>query len=348
MNGATQVFQLDPLSPDPEILKLAGERLRGGGLVAFPTETVYGLGANALDERAVACIFEAKERPSTDPIIVHIASLETLQQVAQEVPPLVETLAQRFWPGPLTLILPRHPNVPPNVSAGLPSVAVRMPAHHIAVGLIQAAGVPVAAPSANVFSRPSATNAQHVLEDLDGRIDFILDGGQTPIGLESTVLDLTGKIPMILRPGGLLLEDLQAIIPDVQISARFLNPERAANSPGMMLKHYSPRARVYLFSGKPERISLKMGEMSAELQSQGQHIGILLADADEQNFEGATIFRLGADLSQIAGNLFVGLRALDAQGVDAILVRDYGRSGLGLAIWDRLLRAAQGRVVMVN
>lgn len=349
----TQVFAVDPNRPDPAAITTAAETLRRGGLVAFPTETVYGLGANATDSAAVSRIFEAKGRPASDPLIVHIASSDVLESVARDIPPLAQALASAFWPGPLTLVLPRHPNIPANVSAGMETVAVRMPRHPVALALLSAAGLPIAAPSANTFSRPSATTAAHVYEDLGGRIDIILDGGATPIGLESTVLDLTGETPLVLRPGGITLEQLERYIPNIQVKPRFLTTDTAASSPGQSIRHYAPRAPMFLFTGSDRaRILAQMRSNAETLRARGQRVGILAADEEQATFSDldATIITLGSleNLAEIGANLFARIREIDAQGVEVILVRAFGREGLGIAIWDRLVRAAEGRIIEVD
>jgi len=231
-SAETKIVQVDPHQPNPETIAQAAQILRAGGLVAFPTETVYGLGANALSAEAVSRIFAAKERPASDPLIAHIADMDQVDQIAINIPLLTDQLAAIFWPGPLTLVLTRHPDVvPANVSAGRDTVAVRMPAHPVAKKLIIAADMPIAAPSANLFSRPSPTTAQHVLADLRGRVDLILDGGATPVGVESTVLDLTQNPPVVLRPGGVSVEALREFIPDVRHTPHYLKESDAVTAP---------------------------------------------------------------------------------------------------------------------
>lgn len=346
----TRVLPIDPSHPDPAVIAEAARVLRAGGLVAFPTETVYGLGANALDPQAVQRIFIAKDRPATDPLIVHIAERADLASVAVNLPLIAEELVQQHFPGALTLILKRHPRIAANVSAGLDTVAVRMPSHPVAHTLIAAAGVPVAAPSANRFSRPSATTAAHVLQDLDGRVDLILDGGAALIGVESTILDLTVEPPAVLRPGGVSLETIMQIVPTVTIRSRFLEVDSAASAPGQMLKHYSPRAELRLYIGSPQGMIAQMAEDARALLAAGKRVGVLAADEDALELPDAAILRLGSasDLDQIAVNLFRGMRDLDARHVDVILARDFGEHGLGLAIRDRLTRAAEGRVIQVE
>jgi L-threonylcarbamoyladenylate synthase len=346
----TRILTVDPFHPDPAAIAEAARTLRSGGLVAFPTETVYGLGANALDSAAVERIFAAKDRPASDPLIVHIAERADLASVAVDLPPIVDALARRHFPGALTLVLKRHPRIAANVSAGMDTVAVRMPAHPTARALIAAAGVPVAAPSANRFSRPSATTAQHVLQDLDGRIDLILDGGAALIGVESTILDVTVEPPAVLRPGGVPVEALRQSIPSLVVQPRFLSVDSPSSAPGQMLKHYAPRAELRLYIGSPQGMIARIAEEARSLTAAGRRVGVLAADEDSLDLPQAVIMRLGSasDLDQIAVNLFSGMRALDASDVDVILARDFGESGLGLALRDRLTRAAEGRVIRVE
>lgn len=349
----TRIFHVDPHQPDADSIAIAADVIRAGGLVAFPTETVYGLGANALDEHALARIYLAKERPANDPIIAHIADLSQLATLAVDIPmPIVTQLADRFWAGALTIVLKRAPHVPANIATGLATIAIRMPAHPIAQALIRASGVPIAAPSANTFTRPSATTAYHVLEDLQNRVDIVLDGGETTIGLESTVLDLTNpQQPIILRPGGVLMDDLREVIPNVQLAPRFLQSDEASASPGQLLKHYSPRAKIKLFTGPLYSVILAMKETAQAHQRRGEKVGLLVAQEDCHHLtECGIVYPLGKrdDLKTISHNLFAGMRQLDAQKVDVILTRDFGRVGLGAALWDRLLRAAEGRVIDVQ
>ena len=347
----TRVLNVDPGTPDLDTIREAARALRAGKLVAFPTETVYGLGANALDSAAIDNIYSAKSRPPGDPVIAHIHESEQLARLAIELPGSAYELAARFWPGPLTLVLRRAPDVPANIATGRETVAVRMPAHPVAIALLKAADIPIAAPSANTFSRPSATTAAHVLEDLKGRVDIVLDGGSTTIGLESTVLDLTGERPEILRPGGLVIEDLRAVIPDVTIAPRYASTDENETSPGQMLKHYSPRAQVTLYSGARSLVLDAMQTAVVKYQESGYRVGVLVADEDVIRFGALNVVRsLGAghDLDAISHNLFAGLRDLDSQQVDFIFARDFGREGIGAALWDRLVRAAEGRVITVG
>jgi L-threonylcarbamoyladenylate synthase len=352
LNNPTKTIVVNPVAPEPAIIQEAARVIRGGGLVAFPTETVYGLGANALDADAVRKIFAAKGRPASDPLIVHIAAFAQLDDVAEQIPALARELAATFWPGPLTMVLSRRPLVPANVAAGRETVAVRMPAHPVALALCAAAGVPIAAPSANLFSRTSPTEAAHVLEDLAGRIDLLLDGGPTPIGLESTVLDMTESPPALLRPGGVALEQLQRLVPDVVYAPQYAAAHDRAGAPaapGMLLKHYSPRAELQFFAGPPERVLARMRAVAQQARAAGRSIGIMAPDEEIAAFAGlgVQLAPLGPrdDLAQIGQRIFSSLRELDRHGVEVILVRGFAREGIGLAIWDRLIRAAEGRVI---
>ena len=269
VSPTTEVLRVDHVAPSATAIRRAGAVLAAGGLVAFPTETVYGLGAVAHDAVAVRSIFAAKGRPATDPLIVHGASTDDLLAVVGEWPPVARTLAERFWPGPLTLVLPRTDAVVPEVSAGRASVAVRVPAHPVARALLVEAGAPVAAPSANRFGRISPTTAEHVLEELDGRIDMVLDGGPTTLGIESTVLDLTGPVPELLRPGGVTLEDLRDVVGEVRHSDRAAAPEsEAAIAPGQFLRHYAALTPLVMVDGGPQLVT----ELVSSLRDRGHHV----------------------------------------------------------------------------
>jgi L-threonylcarbamoyladenylate synthase len=350
----TQVLTVDPLRINAEIIAQAAALIRAGQLVAFPTETVYGLGANAFDSEAVARIFAAKGRPANDPVIVHVARREQLAEITPFVPALAHRLIEAFWPGPLTLVLARGSSIPPNVSAGLPTVAVRMPAHPVALALIAAAARPIAAPSANLFAHTSPTTAAHVLDDLNERIPLILDGGPTLVGLESTILDVSGDSPRLLRPGGLSLDSISRLLPGVAIEVvhRFAETsDEAMPAPGMLLRHYSPRATLRLFEGADKNVRRALVETTRSLVAAGHSVGLLVADEDRPALTdladlNVPIRLLGslADLDQVARNLFAMLRDLDSLGLEVILARTFPRTGVGLAIYDRLLRAAEGRV----
>lgn len=345
---------------EPAAIAFAAEVIRQGGLVAFPTETVYGLGANALDADAAARVFSAKQRLLNDPLIVHVAPANggpdciaalVSQRILGALPAHQETLARKlacaFWPGPLTLVLPRGARIPLIVTAGQDTVAVRMPAHPIALELIQRSGVPIAAPSANRFGHVSPTTAQHVLDDLAGRIDVVLDGGPTPIGIESTVLDLTQSPPVVLRPGGLVRAQIEAVIGPVRDRPGDARESPAAGdarpqpSPGLLSRHYAPRAEL-----RVTRTTAELLETRRDLMGRGLRVGLLIMDAQQADCAGLTpVFALGGDLESVARNLYAGLRAMDSAGVDVILVSAVEAQGLGEAIADRLRRgsASAGR-----
>jgi L-threonylcarbamoyladenylate synthase len=355
------LLKVNPKDPEQEVIDKAAQVIRRGGLVAFPTETVYGLGADALNPEAVGRIFAAKERPSYDPIIVHIARTGDLALIARDLPPQVDILRRQFWPGPLTLILPRAAALSDRVTAGLDTVAVRMPDHAVALALIRAAETPIAAPSANLFSHVSPTTAQHVLDDLGDRVDVILDGGPTRIGVESTVLDLSGEKPTILRPGGTSRERLQAVLGEVALARRPGDKDQGADragqraglpSPGLTERHYSPRADLILFQGPAPQVRAAMKARLAALLREKPRVGLLLSSEDRAAFDGYPVLieDLGSrkNAEQIATRLYAALRALDARGAQVILARGFGATGLELAIADRLIKAAGGQVVKVH
>lgn len=341
----TKTLIVNPIHPEPATILEAAQIIGRGHLVAFPTETVYGLGGNGLDTAAVQRIFAAKQRPNSDPLILHVSSVNDLTQVAvlDGLELLVSRLAVRFMPGALTLVLPKQARVPLEVTAGGQSVAVRVPNHAVALALIAASGVPIAAPSANLFSRPSPTSAAAVLEDLSGRIDAVLDGGETRIGVESTVLSLIGA-PTLLRPGGVLLEDLEALIGEVLLLGEAVLSERVAQpAPGMLLKHYSPKAKLLLVAHGAD---LEQRVRSAARGVRGR-LGLLLPSDSLEWLSGVTAERvdLGATPAQFATRLFAGMRSLDAAGCDVILTHQLEGIGLGRALNDRLFRAASGNVI---
>ncbi len=321
------------MSADERGLAEAGEIIRKGGLVAFPTETVYGLGADALSAEAVARIFEAKERPRFDPIIVHVASPEEAEELWAEVPDLARALMERFWPGPLTIVLPKRDVVPDIVTAGLPTVAIRMPDHEVALGLIRAAGRPIAAPSANRFGKTSPTHHEHVLEELSGRIEAVIAAGPTPVGIESTVISLVENPPRVLRPGGTPLEALREVVGELRAEPLAVK-HGPAPSPGTMRRHYMPRTPLFLLEpGLPgdgwERIPReRCGFLGFREAKHGFRYGEALSEK--------------GDLREAAAKFFAALRRLDSMGFSAIVAEPVPEEGLGVAIMDRLKRASQG------
>lgn len=350
VNG-TRVFAVDAAHPETAPLAEAAATIRSGGLVAFPTETVYGLGADAANAAAVERIFVAKGRPSDNPLIVHVSDRDMLADVVREVPPKAAHLAERFWPGPLTLVLPKLPTIPDSVTGRLDTVGVRMPHHPVALALIRAAGVPIAAPSANRSGRPSPTAADHVVEDLSGRIDIILDGGETGVGVESTVLDLTVDPPVLLRPGGVTLEQLTKEIGEVVVDRSVHGAEAgdAPRSPGMKYKHYAPQAQVILVDGPVLDMQSKIKDLAYEYAEEGKKVGIMCSAESRGVYQAPVVLEYGSreDLASMASDLFSTLRAFDRHSVDVVLVEGVPSAGMGLAIMNRLRRAAAGRVVHV-
>ena len=329
----TQVVQADPDRPQVEAIERAASIIRGGGLVAFPTETVYGLGADAMSERAIEKVFEAKGRPADNPLIVHVGNQNDLLRVAQDVSDKAWQLVNRFWPGPLTLVLRRRDEIVPAVSAGLETVAVRMPNNLIAIELIRKAGTPLAAPSANRSGRPSATTAAHILRDLEGRIDMILDGGPTNIGIESTVLDMTDDRAVLLRPGWITAEQIAATTGEVERTAK---EEEFKRAPGTRHRHYSPRARVVLVES---RSSESIFQLSKDYLKQGRvaFIGHTRIDIDDPRFHCRILENSATDYAR---SIYSALREADERGASVIVVEGITESGEGAAVMERLRRAA--------
>jgi L-threonylcarbamoyladenylate synthase len=329
----TVVLSVDPARPQPEPITAAAAVLRGGGLVAFPTETVYGLGANALDAAAVGRVFQAKGRPANNPLIVHVGDAAGARAVAAAWPDNAATLAARFWPGPLTLVLPRRPEVPDAVTAGGPTVAARVPAHPVARALLAATGLHVAAPSANRSAGLSPTRAEHVLGDLDGRIEMVLDGGPTPGGIESTVLDLTADPPRLLRPGPVSCEDLEAVLGPIAVAAAHVaEPGVPLPSPGLLARHYAPRTPLECSPAARPRVE--------HLAREGRRVGWLaLGDAGTPP-AGVTVRALPSDPTGYAAGLYAALHELDALGLDRIVADLPPDSPEWLAVRDRLRRAS--------
>lgn len=334
----TKIIQVDPANPDGAALRHAGQTLRRGGLVAFPTETVYGLGANALDPAAAAGIFAAKGRPPNNPLIVHVLGLEQAKRLAALWTDTAQRLCEHFWPGPLSLVLAKTPDVPDVVTAGGQTVALRSPAHAVARGLIQAAGVPVAAPSANRSTAISPTRAEHVLHGLDGRIDLLLDGGPTSGGLESTVIDLTTSPPRLLRPGLVSPRALEAVIGSIAIgetsaAAAGQTQTSVARSPGLLERHYAPST--------PLESGIDTWPRVNELCRQGNRVGWLsLAPPPDEPPSGLFVLEMPADVAGYSAALYAALHTLDAMRLERIVVELPPTGDDWLAIHDRLRRAA--------
>ena len=330
----------------PEEADKAAEILRSGGLAALPTETVYGLGASALNEDAVKRIFEVKGRPQDNPLIIHVAGPEALAEWCEDVPEAAYRLAERFWPGPLTLVLrcrkTGEVHIPDRVTAGLDTVAVRCPDHPATLAVIRLAGVPVAAPSANLSGKPSTTTAEHCLQDLEGRVEAVLDGGPCRVGLESTILDLTVDPPRVLRPGGITLEQLRACLGDVELDKGLVQPGETPKAPGMKYRHYAPAAAVTLVKCAD---SETFGKYASQVPDEGT--AVLCWTGEEGLFPGKRVLAYGrGDAPEtLAANVFAALRELDAPDITRILVRCPEETGVGLAVVNRLKKAAGGRIL---
>ncbi|MGE5589731.1 MAG: L-threonylcarbamoyladenylate synthase [Bacillota bacterium] len=367
----TRLYRLQGAEQDwaPALEDAAGV-LRSGGLVAFPTETVYGLGANALDPRAVRRIFEAKGRPQDNPLIVHVASTDQVRGLVRSLPRVAERLMEAFWPGPLTLVLPRLPVVPLEVTAGLETVGVRFPSHPVAQAMLRAAGVPVAAPSANRSGRPSPTTAQHVMEDMEGRVEVVLDGGPCGVGVESTVVDCTTPRLRLLRPGGVTPQDLERVAGPVDVDPRVLKVGRGGGidpgvsadadteageddlgpvaSPGMKYRHYAPQGEATLFEGDKTALPAALLRAAEEAAGRGLTVAIVASDEALADYRGpGHCISLGSRRGPagMASALFGALRRCDQLGAGRVLLEGVEPEGVGLAIANRLRRAAGGRVV---
>jgi len=342
----TLLLKVNPKKPEIEKIQVAAKVIEKGGLVAFPTETVYGLGADALNAKAVKKIFTAKQRPLDNPIIVHVANKEDVYKLAKKVPATAEKLMSRFWPGPLTLILKRSEFVPDITVVGLDTIAIRMPRNKVALALIKESGTPIAAPSANLAGKPSPTEAEHVINDLAGRIDAVLDAGPTKIGVESTVVDMTASPPLVLRPGGTSYEKLKSVLGNVQLHQAAATKRRGrvleARSPGMKHRHYAPNAQMTIVEGESDRVVRRIQELAHLYMVEGKKVGILATDETSPNYKADVVKSLGSrnNMKAIAHNLFKTLREFDKEGVEVIIAEGIPPKGLGLAIMNRLRRAA--------
>ena len=335
----TKILEINPQKIDLTKIKIAAEEIKKGSLVAFPTETVYGLGADALNEKAVAKIFQAKERPFNDPLITHIADIKELYRLSRKIPLVALKLAKAFWPGPLTLVLKKSELVSGIVTADLDTVAVRMPANNIALSLIRKSKTPIAAPSANLFGRTSPTTAQHVVDDLGGKIEMIIDGGKTKVGVESTVLDVTVEPVLLLRAGGISVEKLKEIVGQVKKSKEL---EEGFRSPGMLNSHYSPRAKLILVEKKVDAQVEEIHRLASNYIAQGLKVGIMAKEENQNKYNGfeVKVIGKGSELDVCATNLFSTLRSFDKEGFEIIIAEGLEEHGLGLAIMERLRKAA--------
>ena len=347
----TKVEKIEKTQMNMDIINAAGQILKQGGLVAFPTETVYGLGANALDEEAARKTYAAKGRPSDNPLIVHIASLEDLYPITKKVPEKAVALAEKFWPGPLTMIFEKSELVPHGTTGGLETVAVRMPDNEVALALIRAGGGYVSGPSANKSGRPSPTMARHVLDDLEGRIDMILDGGPVHIGVESTIVDMTVEPPMILRPGAVTKEMLEETVGEVTVDHTILTADAKTppKAPGMKYRHYAPRAEMTVVEGSLEKVVNKIGELAATRENEGHRVGIIATQEtmDRYGYENVKCIGTREDESTVAANLYAILREFDDDGTEYIYSEAFASDGIGSAVMNRLLKAAGHHVINV-
>jgi L-threonylcarbamoyladenylate synthase len=350
----TVLLKVNPQAPEIDKVRFAAKLIRMGGLVAFPTETVYGLGANAFDARAVLALFEAKKRPLDNPPIVHVCDKKDVVSLVEEIPVRADKLMKIFWPGPLTLIF-KHSSIVPGVTvAGLDTIALRMPRHNVALALIKESRCPISAPSANLAGKPSPTTAKHVLDDLDGRIDAVLDGGPTIVGVESTVLDVTVDPPQVLRPGGTPLEALKEVLGEVGLSSTVTAekpvPVEKVRSPGVKYRHYAPEADVVVVEGELAAIVEKVNELATYYVRRGSKVGILCTDETLVSYQADVVKSLGSrsDLASVAQNLFACLREFDLEGVDVIFAEGVPLEGLGLAVMNRLRKASGYKIVKAS
>lgn len=342
----TIIQKLDPEYFRDEDLEQACQILQNGGLVAFPTETVYGLGGDALSPEAAQKIYAAKGRPSDNPLIVHIARIESLYDVAENISQKAKDLADAFWPGPLTMIFSKGAKVPLSTTGGLETVAVRMPSHPLAAALIRQSGVYIAAPSANTSGRPSPTKAEHVIEDLKGRIDMIIDGGMVGIGLESTIVDMTEEIPVILRPGYITKDMMEEVIGEVKVDPAVLATEPKKNlvakAPGMKYRHYAPKGQLTIVEGETQGVIAKINALTAEKEKEGKKVAVIATEESKEQYQCQQVFSIGSRKSEgsIAAGLYDILRKMDHIGAEYIYAESFSKDRLGQAIMNRMLKAA--------
>ncbi|MBU5486131.1 threonylcarbamoyl-AMP synthase [Clostridium sp. MSJ-11] len=348
----TKVVFLDEHDMDEASLMECGKVIREGGLVAFPTETVYGLGANALDGNAVKKIFIAKGRPQDNPLIVHVADIESIKPLVKKIPKVAEKLMESFWPGPLTIILEKTDLIPKETSAGLNSVGIRMPSNEIARKLIKIAEVPIAAPSANISGRPSPTDIERCIEDLFGKIEYIIGGEKCNVGVESTVVDCTEYPPCVLRPGGVTLEMLQEIDKNIYIDPAILNKiegDFKPKAPGMKYRHYAPKAPLIIVQGDIDKVVDKINEIGEEYRRKGQKVGIIATEETKSLYKSISVVSLGSrlDMDAIAQNLFETLRVFDDEKVDVIFSESFEEKGIGIAVMNRLKKSSGYNIIDV-
>ena len=348
----TKVIRIDKEKElEPQLLE-AAEIIKAGGLVGIPTETVYGLGANALEESASKKIYEAKGRPSDNPLIAHISGMDELPALVSAIPEAGRKLAEKYWPGPLTMVFPKSDIVPYGTTGGLDTVAIRMPSDPIANCLIRLAGVPVAAPSANTSGRPSPTKAEHVIEDMDGKIEMIIDGGEVGIGLESTIVDVSGEVPMLLRPGAITMEMLRETLGEVEMDPAIMGPLSAdvkPKAPGMKYRHYAPKGEMTLVEGEMEHVVAFINQQAKLALEEGKTVGIICTEESRERYEGGILKVIGSREYEetVARNLFAVLREFDENQVDCIFSESFSKDRLGQAIMNRLCKAAGYHIVNV-
>ncbi len=346
----TEIVKVDAANIDETVIEKAADIIKNSGLVAFPTETVYGLGANALDADASKKIYEAKGRPSDNPLIAHIAALDTLDEIVEDVSDVAKKLIDKFWPGPMTLIFNKKPNVPDSTTGGLDTLAVRFPSNKVAMELIKKSGVPIAAPSANTSGKPSPTKGEHVIEDLDGKVDMILDGGEVGLGLESTIIDVIDK-PTILRPGFITQEMLEEVIEEVELDKTLLakpTEDFAPKAPGMKYRHYAPKTELVIVKGEAKNVAERIRE---EIETFDGEAAIITVDEHQSLYDGvdAKVVSWGSleNMDAIAHQIFDALRRVDEWGVDIIYCEAFKEKDLGLAVMNRLTKAAGYQVIDV-
>ncbi len=343
----TRIVKIDKENIDNEIIIELSHIIKNNGTVVFPTETVYGLGANALSDIAVAKIFAAKGRPSDNPLIVHVSNLEQLERIVEIIPEKAKVLMDKFWPGPLTLLFKKKAIISDMITGGLDTVAVRMPSSKIALKLIETCDLPLAAPSANISGKPSPTTAEHVIKDLDGKVDAIIDGGDCQFGMESTVIDVLNETPMILRPGSITLEDIAETINTVIYDPAMIHDTIIAKSPGQKYIHYAPKGEVYLYIGQTNDIKDAINKAAMQFINNSNKVMILGTEESIMGYKEGIILNLGSRTNpmEISSNLFSMLRKADELKADIILVEGIDEEGLGVAIMNRLKKASGGRII---
>lgn len=343
----TLIKEIDINKPDQDLISLFANMLADGKTVIFPTETVYGLGANALDEDAATKIYQAKGRPSDNPLLVHVADKEDVYDLVENIDDRAKLLMDKFWPGPLTIVFKKKAIIPDRTSGGLDTVAIRMPSDQVARDLIRRAGVPIAAPSANISGRPSPTKPEHIIRDMDGRVDGILVGGPCDYGVESTIIDLSEDLAMVLRPGSITLEMLGEVLGRVDLDPSLKNKDDniRAKAPGMKYKHYSPQAQVYIVKADDlEGFAERVDSLCEDNAKKGLKIGVMTMNYDQHSYQ-AKVFDLGGSDTEVAKNLFDSLISLDREYIDIAYVPYFEERGIGVAIMNRLKKAAAYRII---